>query len=210
MGLGGGPSEWDEYEWVRLADLPDTPPPAPGTAGGKRQPLAEAVLAWLQRESVWNAGAGSRVLLVDLDNLRADPVRWRDRMGMVVALARQADVVALAGQEGAVRRGRPHLEEFAARARAVADGSDLADHVLLDAAAELTGALQFVLLSNDWIFAGLADRGPLTVLSPGADALSDRLRSAATKVVDLAGLEGSAAEQGRRAAFRATRRRTRV
>lgn len=210
MGLGGGPSEWDEYEWVRLADLPDTPPPGPGTAGGKRQPPAEAVLAWLQRESVWNAGAGSRVLLVDLDNLRADPVRWRDRMGMVVALARQADVVALAGQEGAVRRGRPHLAEFAARARAVADGSDLADHVLLDAAAELTGALQFVLLSNDWIFAGLADRGPLTVLSPGADALSDRLRSAATKVVDLAGLEGSAAEQGRRAAFRATRRRTRV
>jgi hypothetical protein len=211
MGLGGGPSEWDEYEWVRLADLPDTPPPAAGTAGGKREPLAEAVLAWLQRESVWNAGAGSRVLLVDLDNLRADPVRWRDRMSMVVALGRQADVVALAGQEGAVRRGRPHLEEFAARARAVADGSDLADHVLLDAAAELAGALQFVLLSNDWIFAGLADRGPLTVLSPGADALSDRLRAAATKVVDLAALEGSAAEQGRRAAFRATRRRrTRV
>ncbi|HEY6745023.1 MAG TPA: hypothetical protein VI357_04820 [Mycobacteriales bacterium] len=211
MGLGGGPSEWDEYEWVRLADLPDAPPPAAGTAAGKRQPLAEAVLAWLQRESVWNAAAGSRVLLVDLDNLRADPVRWRDRMGMVVALARQADVVALAGQEGAVRRARPHLEEFAPRARAVADGSDLADHVLLDAAAELTGALQFVLLSNDWIFAGLADRGPLTVLSPGADALSDRLRSTATKVVDLAALEGSVAEPGRRAAFRATRRRrTRV
>jgi hypothetical protein len=211
MGLGGGPSEWDDYEWVRLADLPETPRPA----GPKRdrQPLADAVLAWMQRENVWSPGAGSRVLLVDLDNLRADPVRWRDRMGMVVALARQADVVALAGQEGAVRRGRPHLEEFAARARPVADGSDLADHVLLDAAAELPGAAQFVLLSNDWIFAGLADRGPLTVLSPGADALSDRLRVAATRVVDLAELEGSAAasEPGRRAAFRATRRRrTRV
>jgi hypothetical protein len=204
MGLGGGPSEWDDYEWVRLSDLPET---LPEQAARTSQPLANAVLAWLQRESVWNAGAGSRVLLVDLDNLRADPVRWAERMGMVVALARQADVVALAGQEGAVRRGRPHLAEFAARARAVADGSDLADHVLLDAAAELRGALQFVLLSNDWIFAGLADRGPLTVLSPGADALSDRLRSAATKVVDLAALEGSAAEQGRRAAFRATRRR---
>ena len=85
MGLGGGPSEWDEYEWVRLADLPDTPPPAAGTAGGKREPLAEAVLAWLQRESVWNAGAGSRVLLVDLDNLRADPVRWRDRPSTAIA-----------------------------------------------------------------------------------------------------------------------------
>src|SRR5918993_1432039 len=22
MGLGGGPGEWDDYEWVRLADLP--------------------------------------------------------------------------------------------------------------------------------------------------------------------------------------------
>ena len=125
------------------------------------------MLAWLQREGVWTAGAGCRVLLVDLDNLRADPVRWRDRMAMIVALARQADVVALAGQEGAVRRARPHLAEFAARARPVDDGSDLADHVLLDAAAEVTGPARFVLLSNDWIFAGLADRGPLTVLSPG-------------------------------------------
>jgi hypothetical protein len=209
MGLGGAPSEWDDYEWVRLADLPERPPPAP--ARSARPALADAVLAWLQRASIWSAGAGTRVLLVDLDNLRADPVRWRDRMGMVVALARQADVVALAGQEGPVRRARPHLAEFAARARPVATGSDLADHVLLDAAAELTGPAQFVLLSNDWIFAGLADRGPLTVLSPGADALSDRLRAAATRVVDLAALEGSAAgPPGRRAAFRASRRRVPV
>jgi hypothetical protein len=202
MGLGGGPSEWDDYEWVRLADLPDVPLPVART---ERQPLAEAVLAWLQREAVWTAGAGNRVLLVDLDNLRADPVRWRDRMGMVVALARRADVVALAGQEGAVRRARPHLEEFAARARAVADGSDLADHVLLDAAAAVPGAARFVLLSNDWIFAGLAARGPLTVLSPGGDALSDRLSAAAARVVDLAALEGPV--PGRKAAFRASRRR---
>jgi hypothetical protein len=124
-----------------------------------------------------------------------------------VALGRRADVVALAGQEGPVRRARPHLAEFAARARAVADGSDLADHVLLDAAADVPGPARYVLLSNDWIFAGLADRGPLTVLSPGADALSDRLRSAATRVVDLPALEGSAREAGRKAAFRATRRR---
>jgi hypothetical protein len=204
MGLGGAPSEWDDYEWVRLADLPDLPP---GRPAGGREPLADAVLAWLQREAVWTAGGGTRVLLVDLDNLRADPVRWRHRMGMVVALARRADVVALAGQEGPVRRARPHLAEFAARARAVADGSDLADHVLLDAAAAVPGKARFVLLSNDWIFAGLADRGPLTVLSPGGDALSDRLRSAATRVVDLAALEGSGGEAGRKAAFRATRRR---
>jgi hypothetical protein len=204
MGLGGGPSEWDDYEWVRLADLPETPPPA---ARRGRTPLADAVLAWLQREGVWTTGSGSRVLLVDLDNLRADPVRWRDRMAMVVALARQADVVALAGQEGAVRRARPHLAEFAARTRAVSEGSDLADHVLLDAAAEVPGPARFVLLSNDWIFAGLADRGQLTVLSPGADALSDRLRSAASRVVDLPALEGSASEAGRKAAFRASRRR---
>ena len=209
MGLGGGPSWRDEYEWVRLADLPDaplpdTPLPAPRTG---RQPLADAVKAWLQREGVWTTGTGCRVLLVDLDNLRADPVRWRDRMAMVVALARQADVVALAGQEGAVGRARPHLAEFAGRARPVEDGSDLADHVLLDAAAEVTGPARFVLLSNDWIFAALAGRGPLTVLSPGADALSDRLRAAASRVVDLAALEGSIPESGRKAAFRATRRR---
>ena len=225
MGLGGGPSEWDDYEWVRLADLPAAPlrtsartaartsaRTAARTAGRTSartagQPLADAVHAWLERKSLWTAGAGTRVLLVDLDNLRADPARWRDRMTMVVALARQADVAALAGQEGPVRRARPHLAEFAARARAVADGSDLADYVLLDAATKVPGAAQFVVLSNDWIFAGLADRGPLTVLSPGGDALSDRLRDAATRVVDLAALETVPGREPRRAAFRASRRR---
>jgi hypothetical protein len=129
-------------------------------------------------------------------------------MAMVVTLAQQADVVALAGQDGPVRRARPHLAEFAARARAVADGSDLADHVLLEAAAEVPTPSQFVVLSNDWIFAGLAGRGPLTVLSPGGDALSDRLRDAATRVVDLAALEWGPTTRGpRRAAFRASRRR---
>ena len=89
----------------------------------------------------------------------------------------------------------------------MADGSDLADHVLLDAAAEVPGRAQFVVLSNDWIFAGLAERGPLTVLSPGGDALSDRLRGAATRIVDLAALESVPGRQPRRAAFRASRRR---
>jgi hypothetical protein len=46
-----------------------------------------------------------------------------------------------------------------------------------------------VVLSNDGIFASLADRARLTVLSPGADALSDRLRDAADDVVDLTRLE---------------------
>lgn len=207
MGLGGGPGEWDDYEWVRLADLPAQPPPPPVRRAGP-PPLADAVLARLSRRSLWTSGAGTRVLLVDLDNLRAEPARWRDRMTMVVALARQADVVALAGQEGPVRRARPHLAEFAARARAVADGSDLADHVLLDVAGEVPGRAQFVVLSNDWIFAGLADRGALTVLSPGGDALSDRLRDAAARVVDLASLEAAPdGREPRKAAFRASRRR---
>src|SRR5918993_3742457 len=50
MGLGGGPGEWDDYEWVRLADLPESPPPLARTT---RQPLADAVPAWLQREGAW-------------------------------------------------------------------------------------------------------------------------------------------------------------
>jgi uncharacterized LabA/DUF88 family protein len=72
----------------------------------------------------------------------------------------------------------------------VADGSDLADLVLLDAADALRDdAVQVIVLSNDGIFASLADRARLTVLSPGADALSDRLRDAADEVVDLTRLE---------------------
>lgn len=196
MGIGGGPSEWDDYEWVRLADLPrsgrlpTTTPPASGEAAG-RQVLAD----WLGRNPLWQEDTRSRVLLVDLDNLRADPARWRARMAAVVALAREADHAVLAGQQGAVERARPHLAEFAAQAIGVADGSDVADHALLDAAEQVRGELdQVVVLSNDGIFAQLADHGgALTVLSPGRDALSDRLRDAASRVVDLVELEREAA-----------------
>ncbi len=187
MGLGGGPSEWDEYEWFHLSDVPTTAPTRP--AG----PLAKAVVALMEQSPLWPPEPGTRVLLVDLDNLRADPVRWRARMAVVVILARQAGHAVLAGQVGAVARARPHLAEFSARAHAVPDGSDLADHVLLDAAAGIDADdVQPLVVSNDGIFATLADRGPLTVLSPGGDALSDRLRDAATVVVDLAELEAAA------------------
>jgi hypothetical protein len=215
VGLGGGPSEWDDYEWVRLSDLPPAAPP-----GGRRWTrgvdaeapagsLAAAVRAVLLGASGWADGVGPRVLLVDLDNLRAGPVRWRRRMEMVVSLAREADHAAFAGQQDAVRRARPYLAEFAASAQAVADGSDLADHVLLDAADEVPGrTAQFAVISNDGIFATLARRGVLTVLSPGGDALSDRLRTAAAEVIDLAALEkATPARASRVAPTSRTRRR---
>ena len=67
-----------------------------------------------------------------------------------------------------------------------------ADEVLLDAArAVRADNVEFVVISNDGIFATLADRGRLTVLSPGVEALSDRLAQAAARVVDLPALEAS-------------------
>ncbi|HET9655615.1 MAG TPA: hypothetical protein VFP72_09695 [Kineosporiaceae bacterium] len=203
MGLGGGPSEWDEYEWVRLPDLT-----FPEDRAGRRRssgrrgdgpaepgddpagPLARALTGWLERHPLWQDGRSRRILLADLDNLRADPRHWRARMAAVVALARQADTVVLAGQVGAVARAQPHLEEFAGSAVAVPDGSDLADHELLRGVKRIRARnVQVLLVSNDRIFATLAERGPLLVLSPGRAALSTRLAEAATRVVDLAELE---------------------
>src|SRR3954449_8497738 len=187
MGLGGGPGEWDDYEWFSLAALPAAPAPATGV--GDLSGLAGRLVDWLDAHPVWR-GRDRRLLLVDLDNLRADPRRWRARMTFVLALAAGADEVALAGQAGAVRRARPHLGALATTVTAVADGSDLADFVLLEAADRLrTGPAQIVVLSNDGIFASLAERGRLTVISPGGDALSDRLAAAADQLVDLARLE---------------------
>jgi hypothetical protein len=185
VGLGGGQSVWDDYEWVRLPDLP------PQRTGSR----AESLVALLDERGLWVDGEGTRILLVDLDNLRAEPVRWRTRMQAVVLLAREADHVELAGQVGAVERAAPHLSEFAVQARAVEVGSDLADYVLLDAAkAVLDEHVQVVVVSNDGIFADLADRGRLSVVSPGGDALSERLREAATIVVDLHDLEQAVAK----------------
>jgi len=203
MGLGGGPSEWDEYEWFRLADLPEE------KSGGRRRgrpepvedelvdegpdPLGDALRALVRDYPVWAGAGATRVLLVDLDNLRAARGRLRARLGVVVELARQADVVCLAGQAGAVERSRPWLAEFAGRAQPVADGADVADLVLLAAAAGVPDPVEVLVISNDGIFADLADRGDLTVLSPGMDALSDRLYGAASLLVDLAALEKDAA-----------------
>ncbi|PPK94582.1 hypothetical protein CLV92_10785 [Kineococcus xinjiangensis] len=187
MGLGGGPSEWDEYEWFRLADLP----PAPEAAQATPDPFGEVLCGLVQGYPVW--ADAPRVLLVDLDNLRAAPGRLRARMAVVVELARQADHVALAGQVGAVARARPWLAEFAARAQAVPDGADVADLVLLAAAQAVEGPIETLIVSNDGIFAELAERGDLTVLSPGMDALSDRLYGAASLLIDLAALEREAA-----------------
>lgn len=181
MGLGGGQGQGDDYEWF---------PSGGRTAPEPVVPSAAALIERLAAEDIWQAGEDPRILLVDLDNMRAGPMRWRARMAVVVALGRQADHVVLAGQEGAVRRARPHLEEFASAAIAVPAGSDLADVALLDAVDDLDlPDAQALVVSNDGIFAELAQCGPLVVLSPGRDALSDSLAAAAVRVVDLAALE---------------------
>lgn len=191
--MGNQRGEQDDYEWFRLADLPAPRPRRPVLTDeddGDPGPLADALVAWVTANPVWHDGAGERVLLVDLDNLRAGPLRWRARMGLVVALARSADHVVLSGQHAAVERGMPYLAEFGRTAQPVPDGADLADYVLLEGASAVTaGRRQVVVLSNDGIFATLADRGPVTVLSPGASALSDRLFDAARVVIDLMTLE---------------------
>lgn len=204
MGLWRLPGDWDGYEWFRLADVDGRRPPSPPS-----DDAAAAMGHWLvdhlAAEPLWAAGPAVRILLADLDNLRAAPGRLRARLTAVVALAREADHAAFAGQTGAVRRSRPWLAEFADRAQQVPDGSDLADYALLDAAAAVSATdVQFLVVSNDGIFAPLAERGPLALLSPGADALSDRLRDAAHRVEDLVVLEKQAA-----AARARTRRKAR-
>ena len=209
MGLGGGrttvllPDDDTDLEWVDLRLVR-----VPAVRGGRRIPAASrtasrpaantppagtlgpAMIAWFRRHPLWVRGTGPRILLVDLDNLRAGPARWQARMEVVVWLARLADHTILAGQHGAVARAQPHLAELAGTTHGVDDGSDLADHVLLDAAEAITAErVRVVVLSNDGIFVRLAGRGPLTVLSPGLDALSDKLRDAASRVVDLTAVE---------------------
>ena len=189
MGLGDGPDWRDDYEWFRLEDVPAEEAPDEGP-----DPFGDALRALVREYPVWSGTGGvTRVLLVDLDNLRAVRGRLRARLGVVVELARQADHVTLAGQVGSVQRSRPWLAEFARRAQPVAAGPDVADLVLLEAAAAVPGPAEYLVVSNDGIFADLAERGELTVLSPGVDALSDRLHGAASLLVDLADLEAQAA-----------------
>lgn len=165
--------------------------------------LGEAVRHWLEQDPAWSASNAPTLLLVDLDNLRAGRVRWQERVTALASLARGFDHVTMAGQHDAVRRAKPHLGDLIEHARAVDDGHDLADHVLLDAARAIPARhLRVMVVSNDGIFATLKDRGPLTVLSPDYQALSDQLRARATHLADLASMEREVTNARRRAGRR--------
>jgi hypothetical protein len=183
MGLGDG--GWTDIEWFSLDDVAD-------------DPAGDALLAWFTEHPLWADDDTERVLLVDLDNVRAAATRLKARLAVTVALARDSHYAAFAGQPAAVERSRPLLAVFGAGALAVGGGADEADWALLDAAeaavARADGQrLQFIVVSNDNIFARLAGRGRLRVVSPGGQALSDQLRDAADQVVDLAELERTVA-----------------
>ena len=181
MGLGLERERDDEYEWVDLSTFVDH---------GRR--YVSHALAALERDPLWLEGTATRVLLVDLDNLRVEPVRLRSRIAMVVALARQADVASFAGQAGSVARARPTLEEFARTAVTVGADHNEADEALLRVAdAVVDPEVQFLVVSNDGIFAQLAERGPVVVLSPGRASMSDQLADCAERVVDLPVLESA-------------------
>jgi hypothetical protein len=181
MGLGPERRSWEDYEWFD-----------PHSLRSLDASYLRAGLESLRRQPLWLPGTSARVLLVDLDNLRVEPIRLRARIAMTMSLARDADHVGLAGQEGSVRRARGDLGEFADRAIVVGDGNDEADRALLAVAdAVEDDDVQFIVVSNDGIFARLALRGPLTVLSPGLQSLSDRLSDAAERVVDMAVIEAT-------------------
>jgi hypothetical protein len=179
VGLGPERASWEDYEWFD-----------PHSFVSADDSYLEAGLESLRREPLWLPGTSTRVLLVDLDNLRVESVRLHARLAMTIALAREADHVAFAGQEGSVRRARGNLAEFEDRAVIVGNGPDEADEALLAVASAVEDDdVQFIVVSNDNIFARLAMRGPLTVLSPGLQSLSDRLAEAAERVLDMALIE---------------------
>jgi hypothetical protein len=181
VGLGPERASWEDYEWFD-----------PHSVVSADDSYLQAGLESLRRDPLWLPGTSTRVLLVDLDNLRVESVRLKARLAMTVALAREADHVAFAGQEGSVRRARGDLAEFEDRAVVVGNGSDEADEALLAVASDVADDdVQFIVVSNDNIFARLAMRGPLTVLSPGLQSLSDRLAEAAERVLDMAVIEAT-------------------
>ena len=189
MGLGYGKREWDDYEWFPSGGGRRGPAvlAEPGDPDGASAALVERVL----RDPIWEPDDAPRILLVDLDNLRAGPGPLagpdggRGRAGSPGRPRR-------AGGAGGCRSGGPGRtwRSSPSTAVAVAAGSDLADVALLAKVDELDlPDAQHLVVSNDGIFAELAQCGPLVVLSPGRDALSDSLAAASVRVIDLAALE---------------------
>lgn len=166
MGLGCARSEWDDFEWFPLHADHDNAP------------------------RIWIDDDSTRVLLCDLDNMRADPRRLAARMRVAVEIAQAADVAVFAGQAESVRRCAIAVE-LCDDVITVGSGRDAADHALLASAEAVRAArVQFVVMSNDGIFARLALRGPLSVVSPILERASTRLVNAARSLVDVSDLTG--------------------
>ncbi|HVU73404.1 MAG TPA: hypothetical protein VHE83_10635 [Mycobacteriales bacterium] len=185
MGLGGDyVHEYGalDYEWIDLqAD-------EPALTFSDAEVWAEQ---WLADHAMWQPGPAERLLLVDLDNLRAEPARLRDRLALVRVVARTADRAFFAGETATVARCRAALDDGIGTILTVGSGPDAADLALLEAARRRRGsgqsrrAVQFVVVSNDHIFARVARHGTLTLLSPDLAAASRQLRAASTRAHDV-------------------------
>jgi hypothetical protein len=197
-----------DYEWFDHRTPKRTPSPTPKrrpsptkkrTPGAPARNTSHHISALRSLDAIWEPGT-ARILLVDLDNMRARHTRWHRRIDAIVALASQADHVILAGQKRNVAPVRARLGTYAPRVIVVAHGANLADYALLDAAHGLHPKgrrhhrpIQFAVTSNDHIFARLAGSGRLlTVVSPCTEMISAVLLRRAHSVADLRDAEGDA------------------
>lgn len=206
MGLGINRSPWADYE---MFHLPSWVPPVTETRTFTHLTALDAPeITALHPDDTWEPDT-TRVLLVDLDNMRARSTRWKLRLEAVLAMAADADHVVLAGQRRNVDPVLPHLGAYASQVIIVKYGANLADYALLEAARTIRARkgrpLQFAVTSNDHIFGRLARRGKLTIVSPCVDQISLKLLSRAHSVVDLQIAEGAARKVRRPATSAAAR-----
>jgi len=195
MGLGNKPDWRKEYEWVRLSEWQPTKNQQNilSSARSSRQGFVEDAdyFPSARPENVWLPEGGRKVLLVDLDNIRSLSDRWNERMRTLYKICHTADKIIMAGQSASAKLARPHLAEYAQHITQVCFTRSAADNYLVDVGFRLTNnrppdkKTQFVIVSNDFIFAKLKERGTIVVVSPNPTHISGRLKSVAHTVLSF-------------------------
>jgi len=144
-------------------------------------PLVEFNNIW-----IGGNGAGVKVLLVDLNSIKAPIDIWKQRMEILTSLVKQADYVFVTGAQDVSNYARPYLKKLNIEIM-VSKVAIVSNKYLIGEVTKLKeGKLQIVAFTNTHTLSQLSSKGRLTIVSPKVDTMSRVLAENADAILDLA------------------------
>lgn len=143
-------------------------------------PLVEFNKVWIKSNL-----AGVKVLLVDLNSIKAPIDIWKQRMEILTSLVKQADYVFITGTQDVSNYARPYMKKLNIEIM-VSKVAMVSNKYLIGEVAKLKEEkLQMVVFTNIHALSQLSSKGRLTIVSPKVETMSRVLAENADAILDL-------------------------